>query len=385
MTRQWAAGFALGSGCCAFVLSLGGLAAAHEGHGHSSPNITQSPPRFSAPSAPRPSPPRNSPLERLPATPPSVNTATDPPIPAQQPIASQPRGQVKATWRHLFEVRYAPWGIQIFVSDASGNPLSPRGIQGDVVLEVRGDPRQWRYPLQYVAADASPVGREHLLVLADLSRVRDGDMLVLVDMTHLPQPEESSVRFVQTFAVTSPAEAARPLTVTVVEFTESDRTAVARQRTCPVTNDDFKHGPPIKLLVGNQVLYVCCEPCIEEVRQAPEKFFNLAAHVPPAADPLAAQQAPPPGVPATAPPAGGVAVLPVTIADRESMVRQQICPVTNQPLGAHGVPLRVTAHGQYVYVCCAACVPNAERLLSQPPIPPAQNCRVTACSSCRAK
>lgn len=371
MPRHTVARITLGSACLSLVLLLDGRAQAHEGHQHSSPSTPSAPPKFTftAPAASVPPPPRMPTIE-------------------QSPLAAPPRGQIKVTARHLFEVRYAPWGIQVFVNDPAGNPLSPRGILGDVVLEVRGDPRQWRFPLQYIAAEASPVGREHLLVLTDLSRVRDGDMLVLIDMARLPQPEETNVRFVQTFAVTqaNPAVSAVPLTVTVGELIESDRAAVARQRTCPVTNDDFKHGPPIKVFVGDQVLYVCCEPCIDEVRQAPEKFLRLVGKAPPAAlDTLAAQQTAATDVPMMAPPANGVAVTPATMDDREPMARQQLCPVTNQPLGAHGVPLRVTAHGRFTYVCCSACIPVAERLMSPVTTRSATSCSGPACSACRGK
>lgn len=386
MPRHTVARITLGSACLSLVLLLDGRAQAHEGHQHSSPSTPSAPPKFTftAPTASAPPPPRIPTIEQPPVgAPPRLAAPIE-----QVPVPVPPRGQIKVTARHLFEVRYAPWGIQVFVSDPAGNPLSPLGILGDVVLEVRGDPRQWRFPLQYIAAEASPVGREHLLVLTDLSRVRDGDMLVLIDMARLPQPDETSVRFVQTFVVTqaNPAVSAVPLTVTVGELSESDRAAVARQRTCPVTNDDFKHGPPIKLFVGDQVLYVCCEPCIDEVRQAPEKFLRLVGKAPPAAlDTLAAQQTPPPDLLVTAPPANGVAVTPATIDDREQMERQQLCSVTNQPLGSRGVPLRVTAHGRFTYVCCSACIPAAERLMSPITTRSATSCSGPACSSCRGK
>lgn len=338
------------------VLALRGAAQAHEDHQHSS----------SATSA-------WSGAEALPT--PSQD--------ARPAMVAPPQGQVKLTARYAFDVRYAAWGMQIFVNDPIGNPVSPRGVAGDVVMEVGGDVRQWRFPIEYIAADASPFSREHLLVRADLSRVRNGDMVVLIDLMHLPHPEEPGVRFAQTFALT-PALAAsgnNSVTVTVVPFGESDRLALLRQRTCPVTNDDFSHGPPIKLLVGAQTLFVCCEPCIEQVRMSPERYLRpidrrtstdrSESEAVRGAESMIA--------------AGVTAAIPVAEEDRELIIRQRDCPITNQPLGAHGVPLRVTAFGRTVYVCCAACVPAAERLLSASLDRQSTSCSKAGCTGCRGR
>jgi hypothetical protein len=39
----------------------------------------------------------------------------------------------------------------------------------------------------------------------------------------------------------------------------------------------FDHGDPIKLLVGNQVIYVCCEECIETIKKNPEAYLARTA------------------------------------------------------------------------------------------------------------
>jgi len=53
---------------------------------------------------------------------------------------------------------------------------------------------------------------------------------------------------------------------------------------------------------------------------------------------------------------------PATIAlqalapeDRIRAERQKLCPVTNQPLGSMGVPMRVVVSGQVVFLCCDGC------------------------------
>lgn len=42
-------------------------------------------------------------------------------------------------------------------------------------------------------------------------------------------------------------------------------------------------------------------------------------------------------------------------ADRQAAARQRTCPVTGEPLGSMGVPIKVRVKGQDVFVCCAGC------------------------------
>lgn len=57
----------------------------------------------------------------------------------------------------------------------------------------------------------------------------------------------------------------------------------------------------------------------------------------------------------------GVAKLSVT--DQYAALQQQTCPVTRQPLGSMGTPIRVSVAGRSVFVCCEGCV---NRLKSDP-------------------
>ena len=41
--------------------------------------------------------------------------------------------------------------------------------------------------------------------------------------------------------------------------------------------------------------------------------------------------------------------------DRALAEKQRICPVTDEPLGSMGVPVKVTVKGRTVYLCCAGC------------------------------
>jgi hypothetical protein len=41
--------------------------------------------------------------------------------------------------------------------------------------------------------------------------------------------------------------------------------------------------------------------------------------------------------------------------DRALAEKQRICPVSDEPLGSMGVPVKVTVKGQDVFLCCAGC------------------------------
>ncbi len=54
-----------------------------------------------------------------------------------------------------------------------------------------------------------------------------------------------------------------------------------------------------------------------------------------------------------------IAKLPA--ADRNLATEQQICPITDEPLGSMGVPVKVTLNGQSVFLCCKGCESKAKQ------------------------
>lgn len=47
--------------------------------------------------------------------------------------------------------------------------------------------------------------------------------------------------------------------------------------------------------------------------------------------------------------------------DRALAEAQRLCPVTDEPLGSMGVPIKLDIKGQPVLICCKACQKKAER------------------------
>ena len=46
--------------------------------------------------------------------------------------------------------------------------------------------------------------------------------------------------------------------------------------------------------------------------------------------------------------------------DRRQAKAQAFCPVTGNPLGLMGVPVKITLRGKTVFLCCKACVGKAK-------------------------
>lgn len=48
-------------------------------------------------------------------------------------------------------------------------------------------------------------------------------------------------------------------------------------------------------------------------------------------------------------------------ADRKLAELQKICPIEDEPLGGHGVPIKLTIKGKAVFICCKGCKDDAEK------------------------
>ena len=185
--------------------------------------------------------------------------------------------------KHQAEVVFAPRETRVYLYSSTGEPLPVRGVQGHVVMKIRGIPKKYSYDLQ-----ESSDGRNDsfLLLRVDASRLRDGDMEATFELARLPSRDERRARFVQTFALTQPAamapsapEPRQTVEVRQVAVTAADRPLIARQKNCPVTGEPLASmGGPIKLMIGEQPLFVCCEGCIDQVKSNPTMMLAKINH-----------------------------------------------------------------------------------------------------------
>lgn len=80
-------------------------------------------------------------------------------------------------------------------------------------------------------------------------------------------------------AQTETAAKAKP-EVKVVPLTEADQAGIERQKVCPVMGTTLgEHGQPVKVLIGDQPVYLCCKGCLGRVKANPEHYAEKAAEL----------------------------------------------------------------------------------------------------------
>ncbi len=47
--------------------------------------------------------------------------------------------------------------------------------------------------------------------------------------------------------------------------------------------------------------------------------------------------------------------------DRELVLAQKICPVSEEPLGSMGKPIKVEQNGRALFICCAGCEDEVQK------------------------
>jgi len=131
-----------------------------------------------------------------------------------------------------------------------------------------------------------------------------------------------------------------------------DRALATAQKFCPVLPENRlgSMGVPVKVMLEGKPVFLCCKGCVDEAQSDPAKFRQRV-------DELRAK-----GTPAPAPPKPSkqeekirLALSKLSPADRALAEAQKICPVTDEPLGVMGTPVKVMVKGRPVFVCCKGC------------------------------
>gem|GEM_PF-2439670 len=268
---------------------------------------------------------------------------------ADRPMQPPHGGQITATKHHYFEVVYTPSDTRVYIYNASQRGINARFVKGEVLMTVHSSGQSLRFPLEVVAQPAFSGDLGYLAANVDVSQVRDGDMDLRFDLKKL-LPEEPEASFEQVFFLTRP-----PMPVTLAGLFAADRQPVAQQGICPVTETRLgDHGDPIKLVVNNQPMYVCCEGCIQSVQNDPHGYLQKTASLV-EANSVARRAGPP------APQRPSVTLAQLTADDRPLVQQQGMCPVMDEPLGGHGTPIKLLVDGRPLYVCCEGCVEQVEQ------------------------
>lgn len=319
---------------------------------------------------------------------------------ASAPQSGPNGGTMKQIGELQLETVVSEGGIKMFVFTRDGQPLAVERGRGAASLRVEGNAKRYRY-------DLLPDGKGALTAPVNLSQIAGRQIELDLQLVGLPgagsrpitlqevatvpaSPEQLAAAAIarqkicpvsgkplgsmgQPVAVdvngqtvyaccngcvnaiqSDPAKyaAGRP-EITITTSTAADAAAIAAQKVCPVMDEPLGGmGTPIKVMVGDKPIYLCCKGCIKKVQAEPAKYLAMVYGNQPQSRSIAArdEQARP-------------GVFKVTSADAPFIAAQKKCPVMDEPLDAMGGPYRVNANGKAIYICCPGC---AKMIVAEP-------------------
>jgi len=189
----------------------------------------------------------------------------------------------------------------------------------------------------------------------------------------------------------------------LAKLSGDDKLLAEAQKVCPVTGESLgSMGVPPKITLNGEAIFLCCSGCKGKAEADPDKALNAVADAkagyeyfcpmhpavvryrnkekcPICSMPLSKQKKreqtddPLPAAPATpssptpklfpedlAEIRASLAKLPP--ADKKAAEAQRLCPVRGDSLlGSMGVPVKVTLNGTPVFLCCKACMAEAQK------------------------
>ena len=237
---------------------------------------------------------------------------------------------------YCMEVVYRPQQTRVYLHGADHRPMSMRGVHGHMLTQERGNDKVFRHHLTHVAPQAGSMGQDYLAATVDVRRIRDGNMTATFELSNLPNVRHAKANFSQTFALSK-----MPVTLTSPDLSDSPR--IEQQKVCPVSGGRLgSMGTPVKVLIGDQPLYLCCQACLAQVRKDPESYLKKVAV--PGSKPDASMIA------------GRIVIQTAAASDQAAIQAQRECPVLGTALGSHGKPVKVGVGEQTLFVCCKRCV-----------------------------
>ena len=321
-------------------------------------------------------------------------------------VANGPHGgSLRQTDGIQIETVVSQGGIQMYVFDRAGQPASVDKGRGAATVRVSGNAKRYRY-------DLLPDGKGALTAPVNLSAIAGQQIEVDIQLVGIPAAKGRTVSFQEVASVpaseqqlaaaaisrqkicpvsgkplgsmgdpvavdvngqrlfvccagcvnavkANPAKYAsgRPK-ITVTSATEADAALIARQKVCPVMDELLGGmGNPIKVMVGDKPIFLCCKGCIKKIQAEPAKYLAMVYGN------TTQSQTPPQGAVPIGSEEVRAGVFKVVAADAPYIVAQKSCPVMDEPLEAMGGPYKVNAAGKAIYICCPGC---AKKIAAEP-------------------
>jgi Cu(I)/Ag(I) efflux system membrane fusion protein len=141
----------------------------------------------------------------------------------------------------------------------------------------------------------------------------------------------------------------------------ADRRLAEAQGFCPILGTRLgTMGKPVKLTLKGEPVFLCCKGCESKARGNEEQTLKKAEEL--RSGKGATSQG---GGPARVQPAAGMSAKVraslnlLDPEDRKLAEAQRLCPVTGEPLGSMGKPIKLSVKGETVFVCCKGCPEDA--------------------------
>jgi hypothetical protein len=177
-------------------------------------------------------------------------------------------GQYLKTDSNIYELVFMPLQARIYVYDSALQPLSAREIHAQMSMQLPGRSGLCRVAFQYMAVPPA-AQQDYLVAVFDVSQLHDKETPITIELSGLSDRHPPTATFTPLLS----SAKVRPYVARVLPR-KADVDGVMRQRICPACGEVLgSKGPVAKLLIGEQVVYVCNENCMAAVREKPEKYL----------------------------------------------------------------------------------------------------------------
>jgi membrane fusion protein, copper/silver efflux system len=149
----------------------------------------------------------------------------------------------------------------------------------------------------------------------------------------------------------------------LAKLSAQDRRLAEAQKYCTIltANRLGSMGPPVKVLIEDRPVFLCCTGCTDKAKANPKgtlaKVEELTRAKPTVPQPAPAPHLSTPGQDAQV----TENLVKLSSEDRPLAEAQKYCPISVERLGSMGVPVKVMIDGQPVFLCCGGCQREARQ------------------------
>ena len=230
------------------------------------------------------------------------------------------------------------------------------------------------------------VGVDQVSYFPVLSGLASGERIVtggafLVDAETRLNPAAGSIYFggggmgksgsttVTSVRPSTPEDGDAKVKAALEKLSPADRAMVQAQQTCPILADSVlgSMGTPVKLAVGGEFIFLCCNGCKASALAKPEETIAKVHSLRQQKRETPRQELPAANSPPNSSAEQGLtltdeekaiqeALALLSPADRKLAEKQKLCVISEEsPLGSMGVPIKVLVEGVPVLLCCEGC------------------------------